>query len=158
MAELIIKDLATVALDRLQAKLMNTESVSEAAGLAVVSLATRSFNDPSVRAAPWAPLKESTLLQKIKEGTSTSILKRHGLLWRSYRVIETTNDTVRVGSDRATPGGLSLASIHQFGTKDGRIPPRPMLPIWGTAESNILTPLAVKSVRAAALRALNALM
>jgi hypothetical protein len=33
-----------------------------------------------------------------------------------------------------------------------------MLPIWGTPDSNILTPLAVKSVRAAALRALNALM
>jgi len=64
-----------------------------------------------------------------------------------------------VGSDRATPGGgLSLAAIHQFGAKDGRIPARPMLPIWGTPDSNILTPLAVKSVRAAALRALNALM
>jgi hypothetical protein len=156
MAQLIIHDLATVALDRLQAKLMNTESVSEAAGLAVVSLATRSFNDPSVRAAPWSPLKESTLAAKIREGTSTAILKRHGVLWRSYRVIETTNNTVRVGSDRATPGGLSIASIQQFGTT--RIPARPMLPIWGTAESNVLTPLAVKSVRAAALRALNALM
>jgi len=159
MAELIIKDLATVALDQLQAKLMNTESVSEAAGLAVVSLATRSFNDPSVRAAPWAPLKESTLLQKIKEDTSTAILKRKGVLYRSYRVIETTNDTVRVGSDRATPDGkMSIAAIHQFGTRNGRIPARPMLPIWGTQDSNILTPLAVKSVRAAALRALNALM
>jgi hypothetical protein len=158
--EIVIKDSATAALNLLDARLKNRSAVSEAAGLAVVSLSTRSFNDPSVRAAPWAPLQPETIARKLEEGTSTAILKRHGLLFRSYRMIEATNDYVRVGSDRATPGGLwSLAAIHQFGTKDGRIPARPMMPLMGSSpDSAILTPLAVRNVQAAAMAALKKLL
>lgn len=142
--EIIITDGVSAALDQLGTQRKN-KAVAEAVGLAVVALAIRSFNDPSVRAAPWSPLKPATIAQKIKEGTSTAILKRHSLLFRSWRVIESTANFVRVGSDRAV-GGQSLAAIHQWGTRDGRIPARPMLPLTGTPDEAAFTPLAIRNM------------
>jgi phage gpG-like protein len=144
--EVIIKDQVSAVLDEIGAKRKN-RAVAEAMGLAIVGLAIRSFNDPSVRAAPWAPLAPATIAQKIEEGTSTAILKRHTLLFRSWRVIEATSDFVRVGSDRF------YAMFHQFGTKRG-LPARPMLPLVGDATSSRLTPLAVKRMVSAAKAAL----
>lgn len=141
--QLVIKDTATIALDALGARLRDRAPIAEAAGLAVVQLAIRSFNDPAVRAAPWAPLQERTLARKVAEGTSTAILKRRGVLFRSWRVIEATNDHVIVGSDRF------YAMFHQFGTARG-LPARPMLPITGGPGSSALTPLAVRNLTAAA--------
>lgn len=133
--QIVIRDEITAVLDVLGARRTH-QQVSEAIGLAVVSLTIRSFNDPSVRAAPWAPLAPLTLERKIAEGTSTAILKRHSLLFRSWRVIEATGDFVRIGSDRF------YAMFHQFGTE--RIPARPMLPMLGDPDSAEFTPLAVR--------------
>lgn len=144
--EIVIRDQISAVLEELGTKRKN-KAVSEAMGLAVVSLTIRSFNDPSVRAAPWAPLAPATLAAKIQEGTSTAILKRHSLLFRSWRVIEATGDFVRVGSDRF------YAAFHQFGT--ARIPARPMLPI--TAEKQ-LTPLALTRMVSAAKAALEGIL
>lgn len=144
--QLIIRDQVSAILDEIGAKRKN-KYVAEAMGLAIVGLAIRSFNDPSVRAAPWAPLTEATLAKKIEEGTSTAILKRHTLLFRSWRVVEATSDFVRVGSDRF------YAAFHQWGTKRG-LPARPMLPLLGTPEAAQLTPLAAKRMVSAAKAAL----
>ena len=55
--ELIIRDEVSAVLAKLGAKLKHPKPILEAAGSAVVQLAARSFRDPGVRAAPWAPLK-----------------------------------------------------------------------------------------------------
>lgn len=144
--QVIIKDTATAVLDAIGAKRGQHKQVAEAMGLALVSLTLRSFNDESLRASPWAALKESTLAQKLAEGTSSAILKRHGLLWRSFRVVEATNSHVRVGSDRPQ------AAFHQFGTK--WIPARPMLPMTGGK----FTQLAVNRMISVAKAALAGLL
>ena len=150
--EIIIKDQATAVLDAIGAKRGQYKQVAEAMGLALVSLTIRSFNEETLRASPWAALKESTIARKIAEGTSTAILKRHGLLWRSWRVTEVTNAHVKVGSDRP------YAGVHQFGSKDGRIPARPMLPMTGGPDSPTFTDLAVKRMVSVAKAALAGLL
>ena len=55
--EIIIKDQATAVLDAIGAKRNQYKQVAEAMGLALVSLAIRSFNEESLRAAPWASAK-----------------------------------------------------------------------------------------------------
>lgn len=149
--QILIKDPVTAALDQVGAKIRDRTPIAEAVGLTVSSLAARSFNDPSVRASPWAPLKPATLREKIAAGQSTAILKRSTLLFRSWRVIEATADRVRVGSDRF------YAIFHQFGTKRG-LPARPMLPITGGVDNARLTDLAVRRVVDAARAALAALL
>lgn len=134
--DIVIKDLVSASLDQLGAKIKDREPMLLAAGSAVEGLARRSFNDPGVRAAPWAPLKESTLKKKISEGTSTAILKRSTLLARSWHTSVAGQDSVRVGSDRF------YALFQQFGTRRG-LPPRPMLPLTGGATAPHLTELAV---------------
>lgn len=143
---IIIKDHVSALLDGLGGRLKRPKVVAEATGLAVVALTIRSFNDPSVRAAPWAPLTEATIARKLAEGTSTAILKRHVLLARSWRVTELGSDYVKVGSDRF------YAWFHQFGTS--RLPARPMLPLAGPPGGATFTPLAVSRMVAVAKRAL----
>lgn len=150
--QVVIKDQVTAALDAIGAKRGQYKQVAQAMGLALVSLAIRSFNDESLRATPWAALKEATIARKIAEGTSTAILKRHGLLWRSWRVVEYTNSYVKVGSDRP------YADVHQFGSKDGTIPARPMLPMTGGPENPVFTQLAVQRMVSVAKAALAGLM
>ncbi len=149
--QLVVTDTLTAALDAMGARFKNPRHLSEATGLAMVGLTVRSFNEPSVRAESWAPLAPETIAQKIKEKTSTAILKRHTLLWRSWRVVEAHSDFVRVGSDRF------YAIFHQFGTRRG-VPARPMLPVTGGPENSTLTPLAVRNVVAAAKAALRDLL
>jgi phage gpG-like protein len=132
---IIIKDHVSTLLEGLGGKIKRPKAVAEAMGLAVTALTIRSFNDPSVRAAPWSPLREATLARKIAEGKSTAILKRNVLLARSWRITELGGDYAKVGSDRF------YAWFHQFGTS--RVPARPMLPIVGAPGSAQFTPLAV---------------
>lgn len=141
--QVVVTDSVSSVLDRLGVKLKNRKPIGEAMGLAVVSLTIRSFNDPSVRASPWAPLKQATIDAKLKEGTSTAILKRHTLLWRSWRITAATDDFVKVGSDRL------YAMFHQWGTIRG-VPARPMLPLDGTPDSADFTPLAMRRIMSAA--------
>ena len=152
MAVVVIKDQVTAVLDAMGAKRGQHKTIAEAMGLALVSLTLRSFNEPAVRAAPWAELKESTIARKLKEGTSTAILKRHGLLWRSWRVTELAASHVRVGTDRR------YAAVHQWGSKDERIPARPMLPLYGPPDRAVLTELAVQRMSAVAKAALEGLL
>lgn len=148
--QVIVNDHVSAVLDAIGARRKNLKPVVEAMGLAVVSLTIRSFNDPSLRAAPWAALREATIARKLAEGTSTAILKRHVLLARSWRITELANDQVKVGSDRF------YAAFHQFGTK--HLPARPMLPLIGGPESAAFTPLAVKRMVSVAKAALAGLL
>lgn len=143
---IILKDHVTALLDGLGGRLKRPKVVAEAVGLSVVALTIRSFNDPGVRAAPWAPLAEATLARKIAEGTSTALLKRHVLLARSWRVTELGGDFVKVGSDRF------YAWFNQFGTS--RTPARPMLPLAGPPGAATFTPLAVARMVEVAKRAI----
>jgi phage gpG-like protein len=148
--ELIIRDNVTAFLDGIGGKLKQPKVIAEAMGLAIVSLTMRSFNDESVRAAPWAPLSEMTIARKIAEGTSTAILKRHVVLARSWRITELTGNYVKVGTDRF------YAKFHQFGTD--HIPARPMLPLQGGPDNASFTPLAIDRMASVAKAALAGLL
>lgn len=152
MSVVIVRDQVTAVLDAIGAKARDRRPVAEAMGLALVSLAIRSFNAPEVRAAPWAALKQSTIDRKMKEGTSDAILKRRGLLWRSWRVVESTPNYVKVGSDRP------YASVHQWGSKNGAIPARPMLPMTGTPDAPRFSELATRRMISVAKSALEGLL
>lgn len=125
--------------------MQNPQRALNAMGTALVSLAKRSFNEPGVRALPWAPLAPGTIKQKQKQGRSEGILKRTGALFRSPRVVSVTGNTVTVGSDRP------YAKYHQLGTS--KMPARPIFPVTPDGK---LTPLATKTVKAAALAGLKA--
>jgi phage gpG-like protein len=149
MAEIIIRDQVTAVLDAIGAGAhRRSKAVAEAMGLAVVSLTIRSFNDPSVRAAPWPELKAATVARKVAEGKSTAILKARGLLFRSWRITDLTSDHVKVGSDRF------YAYFMQKGTSRG-VPARPMLPL---TPDDQLTPLALSRMVSAARAALAGLL
>lgn len=111
-------------------QLQNPRPVLEAMGTALVSYSKRSFNQASLRAAPWPNKKDG----------SPATLKRKGSLWQSIRIGAITKTTVTVSSDRP------YAPVHQLGAKDGKIPSRPFLPVI----AGKLTEPAQRSVNAAA--------
>lgn len=150
--QLIINDTATAALELIGAKLKDPTPVLEAAGEAVVGITTRAFNDPSLRVTPWAALQPATVAAKLREGSAGAILKRSTLLFRSFRVLDLTANSVTVGTDRF------YARFHQWGSRNGRLPARPMLPLTGGPESPELASFAVTSVMDAARAALQDLL
>lgn len=133
---LSVRDSLDPALRKMAGQVADKRPILEAVGLQLVSIAQRSFNDPALRAAPWAPLKGATLAAKIKAGKSTAILKRDVVLARSWRVAGLTASTVTVATDRP------YAGYHQFGAPRAGIPARPMLPFIGGPESAVLAPWA----------------
>jgi len=144
------RDQITPWLARLARRAGQMRPVLEAAGAQLAALAARSFNEPGVRAAPWAPLKPGTIAAKLKAGKSTAILKRDVVLARSWRVVEVDDRSVTVGTDRP------YAAYLQFGTRRG-IPPRPMLPFIGAASAARLAPEAQARIQRIARRKLEAL-
>ncbi len=127
------------------------KKVMNAMGLAVVSVAQRSFNQDQLRQSKW----------KEKSDGTPSNLKRKGRLRTSLRITKVTETTVSVGSD------AKYARIHQLG---GVIRPKggkalrfaiggktffrkkvtiPARPYWPITRSNELTPYARLAVDSA---------
>lgn len=122
----------------------NPQPALRAAGEVLVQMAKRSFDEPSLRPAPWAALKASTVRAKARAGKSSSILKSSGTMWRSFRVIGVDSSRVTVGSDRP------YAGFHQLGTR--HIPARPFFPVTPQGK---LTAAAKMRVEAAMQKRLN---
>lgn len=147
--QLTITDQASAVLNALGAKLSHSQPVYEAAALAIASLTQRSFVDSSVRAFPWIPLDPATLKSKRRATFKSAILRRSGLLFKSWLATATDAEGV-VSTDRP------YAVFHQFGTR--RLPMRPMLPIIGSATTPQLTQLAVRDVTEAGIAAFSSLI
>ena len=128
------------------------KSALEAMGLAAVSLASRAFTQADKRPKAWPELKAGTVKAKLAKGYGSKPLRSSGVLAQSPRIILVAATTVTVGSDRVV-NGHGLASIHQLGTKDGRIPARPFFPFDQRGRP---TALAEKNMLSAAKRALKA--
>lgn len=109
------------------------EPVWRAAATEVVSITKRSFREPSLRIAPWAPKRDGTPSNLIAKGTLLS----------SIRVVSVNKDGAEVGTDRI------YGAIHQVGgtirtknkpflvfksggktwrVKSVKMPPRPFFP------------------------------
>ena len=118
-------------LAELRAKLDDCTPGMIRVGDVIVKHARAAFTNPAERPEAWPDLAESTVKARKRKGKKgTAPLVDSGALSRSPRVVEATKNSVTVGSDRAA-GEHSLAAIHQFGTKNGRIPARPFFPIEG---------------------------
>ena len=135
-----VHDAVTPMLARAHHAVENPREILRAGILQMVSITERSFNDPSQRAAPWKELKPSTIAEKKRAGKSLAILKRDGLLWRSFRVESVNNHEAVMASDRP------YAGTQQFGTKNGRIPARPFIPFVGPPGSAVMAPFAQKKI------------
>jgi phage gpG-like protein len=119
------------------AKVKNAGPLLRAIGVGMVGLAKESFNNASLRPAPWR--------NKI-DGTAATLKSREASLWRSIKVQNVTSREVKFGSDRP------YAAIHQFGgiiraknggylkfqvggkwiyAKQVTMPPRPYMPVMG---------------------------
>jgi phage gpG-like protein len=72
----------------------------------------------------WAPLAPATIKRR-RQGSSKPLVDT-GALQNSFHPSSTASEAV-VSSDR-TVDGFNLAEIHNFGTRDGRIPPRVIFP------------------------------
>jgi phage gpG-like protein len=96
---------------RLLRQSSNPAPALQAAGLAIVAIAQRAFDEPSLRPSAWAARKRPA---------PHRLLKRTGTLWRSIRIIATTSTSVTVGTDRP------YAQFHQLGTR--HMPARPFFP------------------------------
>lgn len=145
------QDLITPSLARNIARLANPSTALKAAATVLVSLATRAFNDASLRPTPWRALAAATLAQRARDKRGTAILKRTGTLARSPRVVSVNNRQAVIGSDRRA-GSHSLAAIHQLGTKNGKMPARPFFPFTAsgiaTSKARSLTAVAINKVLA----------
>lgn len=149
----VTHDSLSPGLAAIAARVRDLTPIAEAAGLQLVSLAARSFNEPTVRAMPWVPLKAATVAEKIAAGKSTAILKRDVVLARSWRITQLRPTSVTVGTDRP------YARYHQFGAPKRRLPQRPMLPFTGaTAQSAQLAPWARKRLETISQKKLDALL
>lgn len=142
-----VSDTITADLAKKVRAMNNPQKALQAAGTVLVSLAKRAFNEADVRPLPWDPLKPATIAAKKRKGYSEGILKASGALMKSPRIIEVTDTSVRVGTDRP------YARYHQEGTS--KMPPRPFFPISPDGE---LTEKAGRLVRSAIVRAINAEM
>lgn len=94
-----IKDTITPDLKKKMAAAKNLLPVLEAAGMQLVSITKKSFNDASLRVQTWP----------VKRDGSPATLKREGALFQSIRITGLSNASVTVGSDRR------YAAIHQVG-------------------------------------------
>lgn len=124
-------------------RLADTKPILRAAGMALVSIATRAFDEPALRPAAWPPRKRNT---------GKPLLIRTSALRRSLRVVEVDAASVTVGTDRP------YAAVHQFGTKKAKgrgsgIPPRPFFPVIGTPGK--LTSIAAREITLAVKRAMD---
>lgn len=75
--------------------------VLEAAGMALMSLTRRAFQEPQLRPSPWK--------ERLPGQGGHALLKKSGTLWRSIRVSHLSASSVSVSSDRV------YAAIHQMG-------------------------------------------
>lgn len=76
----------------------------------------------------WVPLSEATLDQRPNAGAGAKILRDTGRLFQS--LASSTDGSIYELTDNLLVYGTNLeyAAVHQFGSRDGRIPPRPYLP------------------------------
>ena len=143
----ITRDAITPALQAAMKAARNPKPALEGMGLVVVSMAQRAFTQPSLRPQSWAPLKAATVKRKRKQGYGSKPLIASGTLAQSPRIVSVGSRSVVVGSDRRA-GPHSLAAIHQLGSRDGRIPARPVWPFdrtgRPTAKARKLTLSAAK--------------
>lgn len=152
VAVTLTRDAVTPSLRAKLAKARNPRAALEAMGTVVVSMTQRAFTQPSLRPSTWPPLKAATIKAKQKKGSGSKPLIASGTLAQSPRIVSIDSKTVTVGSDRRA-GPHSLAAIHQLGSKDGRIPARP---VWPFNKQGRPTPRAQKLALDAAKRALDA--
>ncbi len=155
-----VRDGITPELARMARAISDKKPILEAMGTELVSITSRAFSDPSLRAKPWPPRKGTefgvfTTAGGQKRQTVTrngvrehNLLRKSGALWHSIRITQTTGDSVTVGSDRV------YAAIQQFGSakKSGRgsgIPARPFFP-FASSESP-MTAAAQEKIRKVAL-------
>lgn len=110
----MINDTITPDLKRRIDQLSNKAPITEAMGLALVSMAIQAFTRPALRPAPW----KSTRKRNAAGQFSGKTLYKHGWLKRSLRVVSHNNSAVTIGSDRP------YAAVHQFGTGPYVITPK----------------------------------
>lgn len=145
------RDILTPDLKARARRAKNPRKALEAMGLSIVSLAQRAFTQASLRPSVWPPLKAATIKAKKRKGYGSKPLIASAALAHSPRVVAVDSRKVVVGSDRRA-GSHSLAAVHQFGSKDGKIPARPFFPF---TKSGRPTERARRSAQSAARRALD---
>lgn len=107
----VTRDTITPSLRRKIRAMNNRTPILKAMGRELTNITVEAFRDSSMRAGDWPPRKDDQ---------PHNLLMKSGTLWKSFRVTETTNESVTVGTDRP------YAQFHQLGTS--KMPARPMLP------------------------------
>ncbi|WP_043586357.1 phage virion morphogenesis protein [Geminisphaera colitermitum] len=163
MSMTIIHDSLSPALRKAAAALRDKKPVLEAMAFLVENAARRSFNDPSQRATPWAPLSSKTIAQKRRHNErpdtikiSTALMKRTTHLWHSWHTLVTSQHAI-ISSTATTKKGQFYAVFHQFGTNNG-IPARPMLPYIGQGDSAQLAPFIRQKIENVAMAKIASLL
>lgn len=146
-----IRDALTPDLRRKMATAKNPRKALQAIGLTVTSLTQRAFTQPSLRPSPWPALKAATIKAKRRDGYGSKPLMSSTMLSRSPRIVSVDQRSVTVGSDRKA-GGQSLSAVHQYGTKDKRVPARPHWPFTRDGRPTARAAAAMTSAAKAALR------
>jgi len=140
----ITHDSISPGLARIIRQAKNPHPVLEAMGLQLASITQRAFDNPSLRASPWAALKPKTIAEKRKHGKSDVILKRSTELVKSFRVV-VSGRSVTVGTNKIYAAIQQMGSAKKSGRGSG-IPPRPFLPF----REGEMTPLAKAKIEAIA--------
>jgi len=102
------------------------------AGTFVENIITLSFEDErSPDGEEWSPLADSTLVKKEKAGNSKKLYDEGTLFESIAHEADSNSLTVGVYADSK---GYLYPVVHQFGSKDGKIPARPFMPIDNDGE------------------------
>ncbi|BET67201.1 hypothetical protein ASA1KI_21190 [Opitutales bacterium ASA1] len=172
---MLVHDTISPQLAAMARRVANPTPIVEAMGQELANITQRSFREPGMRAAPWVPLRPSTLAAK---GGAGGILRGpSAVLARSWRV-QATATKATVSTDRP------YAAHHQFGTRPYVIrpknkkalrvpgvghpikkvnhpglPARPMLPLVGGSPATArLAPFAERRIQRIGQRKLEAML
>jgi phage gpG-like protein len=121
-------------LEKIVKKAGDLEPVLHAIGGGMVGNIHYSFdNEQSPDGEAWDPLADSTLLDKSKHGKRSVMLQRDMDLYNSIGFFA-DGDSLAVGVNAYSKGDYPYPVVHQFGSKDGKIPARRFMPIDSDGE------------------------
>ena len=111
-------------LDAAARDLRDRTAMNRRMAAALYATTMRNFQRQSADGEPWAPLKPATVKWKANRGYRM-ILQNTGALRQSFIPF---HDRAIAGVGAQSRGKPDIAAIHQYGSRDGNIPARPMLP------------------------------
>jgi len=154
----VVFDSATVIarLDEIARQVENMRPAYQAIGELLTESTKQRFSDSTgPDGQPWAPNAQATILNRLNQvkgavGKKGKLTKKGaGVVMAKKPLVETgmlqdtirynaTDSSVEIGTNRFAGEWAGGAAVHQFGSRNGKIPARPFLGVSSDDERTVL--------------------